>query len=102
PIIFRWKSDNTLDLGFGAEDVAAVEPLLVTHNSNGEIEGVKYDRISAALVNAVKELQERIDAQNKLIDELKAVRTENAGLKMQIAGILMRLEQVDKKLTDGK
>jgi hypothetical protein len=72
PITFRWKSDNSLDLGFGAEDVAAVEPLLVTHNAQGQVEGVKYDRISAALVNAVKEQQTQIEKQQAQIEEQKA------------------------------
>jgi len=63
PITFKWKADNSLDLGFGAEDVAAVEPLLVTHNDRGEVEGVKYDRITAVLVNAVKEQQTLIASQ---------------------------------------
>jgi hypothetical protein len=65
PISFKWKADNSTDLGFGAEDVAAVEPLLVTRNANGEVEGVKYDRITAVLVNAVKEQQLQIDRQQK-------------------------------------
>src|SRR6266516_2557031 len=30
PITFRWKADQMLDIGLGAEDVAAVEPLLVS------------------------------------------------------------------------
>ena len=71
PITFRWKADNILDLGFGAEDVAKAEPLLVTHNQNGEIEGVKYERISAVLVNAVKEQQEQIKRQQSEIESLK-------------------------------
>src|SRR5205807_8687802 len=61
PITFQWKSSNAADLGFGAEEVAAVEPLLVSHNEKGEVEGVKYDRISAVLVNAVKEQQAQIE-----------------------------------------
>jgi hypothetical protein len=71
PISFRWRSDNEADLGFGAEDVAKAEPLLVTHNAKGEVEGVKYDRITAVLVNAVKEQQSQIDTQNRLINELQ-------------------------------
>jgi hypothetical protein len=55
------------DVGFGAEDIAAVEPLLVTYNEKGEIEGVKYDRIVTVLVNAVKEQQAQIDALKKLL-----------------------------------
>ncbi len=71
PITFRWKSNDAADLGFGAEDVAKVEPLLVTHNAKGEVEGVKYDRISAVLVNAVKEQQTQIELLRKQIDALQ-------------------------------
>jgi hypothetical protein len=92
PVTFRWKSTNRLDLGFVAEEVAAVEPLLTTHNTQGQIEGVKYDRISAALVNAVKEQQRQLAAQQQQIDELKALRAENAELKAQIVAILARLK----------
>lgn len=71
PITFKWKADNSPDLGFGAEDIAAVEPLLVTHNDKGQVEGVKYDRITAVLVNAVKEQQEQIKQQQSQIQSLK-------------------------------
>lgn len=50
------------DLGLGAEDVANVEPLLVTYNNKGEVEGVKYDRVGVVLVNAVKEQQTQIES----------------------------------------
>ena len=68
------------DLGLGAEDVEAIEPLLVTYNAKGEVEGVKYDRIGVVLVNAVKEQQKmiekqqlQIDLQVKQIAEMKAL-----------------------------
>lgn len=61
PVTFDWKSDGTHDLGFVAEEVAAVDPLLATYR-DGEVEGVKYDRISAVLVNSVMEQQAQIDA----------------------------------------
>ena len=69
PITFDWKSGGMHDLGFGAEDVAKVDPLLVTYNRQGEIEGVKYDRISAALVNAVKAQQAQITQQAALLQQ---------------------------------
>jgi len=72
PIKFDWKEGGMHDLGFGAEDVAKVNELLVIHNDKGEVEGVKYDRISAVLVNAVKEQQAQIEAQEKKIDALAA------------------------------
>ena len=63
--------NGALDLGLGAEDVAAIEPLLVNYNEKGEVEGVKYDRIGVVLVNAVKEQQEQIASQTAEIDQLK-------------------------------
>ncbi len=71
PILFNWKTSGETDLGLGAEDVAKVEPLLVTHNEKGEIEGVKYDRIAVVLLNAVKEQQAQIQNQQREIESLK-------------------------------
>lgn len=68
PIRFEWKDGGMKDVGFGAEEVAAVEPLLVSYSAGGQVEGVKYDRISAVLVNAVKEQQGQIEAQQAQIE----------------------------------
>ena len=67
PISFDWKEDGMKDIGFGAEDVARVDPLFVTYNRKGEVEGVKYDRLSVVFVNALKEQQTQIEAQQKQI-----------------------------------
>jgi hypothetical protein len=69
PISFSWKASDQRDIGLVAEDVEKLEPLLVTHNAAGEVEGVKYDRLSVAFINAFKEQQEQIDAQARLIRE---------------------------------
>jgi hypothetical protein len=50
----------------------SVEPLLVTHNNKGEIEGVKYDRITVALINGMKEQQEQIKTLQALNTQLSA------------------------------
>jgi hypothetical protein len=71
PITFDWKDDGTKDLGLGAEDVAKVEPLLVTRNEDGQVEGVKYDRLSIILLNALKEQQTQIEDQQRTIEALK-------------------------------
>jgi hypothetical protein len=68
PITFDWKDGGMRDLGLGAEDVAAIDPLLVTYNDKGEVEGVKYDRIGVVLVNAVKEQQTQIESQQEQIE----------------------------------
>ena len=71
PITFDWKQGGMHDLGFGAEDIAAIEPLLATRNDKGEVEGVKYDRITAVLVNAIKEQQKQIEDLKKLVCQRK-------------------------------
>jgi hypothetical protein len=74
PVTFDWKDGGMHDLGLGAEDVAAVEPLLVTYNATGGVEGVKYDRLGVVLVNAVKEQQEQIELQKA---QILALQMEN-------------------------
>jgi hypothetical protein len=80
PVSFNWKTGNQPDIGLIAEEVAEVEPLLVTRDDKGEIEGVKYDRLGAVLVNAVneqqseiKQLKEQIQLQQRQIETLKSL-----------------------------
>ncbi len=77
PISFIWKDHPERDLGFAAEEVATVEPRLVTHNSKGEIEGVKYDRLTAVVVNAIKQQQTQIEQQQAQIQSLKKLVCRN-------------------------
>jgi hypothetical protein len=65
PIAFTWKSTGVRDLGFAAEEVEQIEPLLATYKK-GELLGVKYDQITTVLVNAVKEQQRIIEQQQQL------------------------------------
>ena len=84
PITFNWKEGGMRDLGFGAEDVEKIDPLLVTYNKEGQVEGVKYDRINVVLVNAIKEQQQQINAQQKQIgEELKRRRQLDQQLQQQ-------------------
>jgi hypothetical protein len=69
PVTFNWKATGERDLGLVAEEVAEVEPLLITHNKKGEIEGVKYDQLNIVLINAVREQQELIKALQKRLEQ---------------------------------
>ncbi|HMS09948.1 MAG TPA: tail fiber domain-containing protein, partial [Pyrinomonadaceae bacterium] len=73
PISFDWIDGQPRDLGLGAEEVAAIEPLLVTYNEKGDVEGVKYDRIGVVLVNVVKEQQSQIEALKAQMEEQRAI-----------------------------
>ncbi len=59
------------DVGLGAEEVERVEPLLTFRNKEGEIEGVKYNQLSAVLVNAIKEQQQQIRELQSQISSLR-------------------------------
>ena len=62
------------DLGFIAEEVEKVDPILVTYNEDGQVEGVKYKQLTAVVINAVKELK----AENETL------KLENVNLKNQL------------------
>ena len=89
PVSFTWKDGGLRDRGFVAEDVQKIEPLLVTYNSEGQVEGVKYDRITVALVNALKEQQAQIA-------ELQALKAENIELKARLDRINARLADIER------
>jgi len=76
------------DIGFGAEDVAKINPLFVTYNKEGQVEGVKYDRLSTAFVNAFNEQQAQITAQQEQIkkqqEAIKQQQTQIDSLKKLI------------------
>ena len=72
PVTFDWKNSGQADLGFVAEEVQQLTPLLTTLNAQGQIEGVKYDRITAVLVKGMQEQQQQIIAQQHEIRDLQA------------------------------
>lgn len=56
PVGFEWRGSGEADLGFVAEEVAAIDPRLVVRDDTGRVEGVKYDRLSAVLALALQQL----------------------------------------------
>lgn len=72
PVTFDWKDSKQPDVGFVAEEINQVAPLLATFSASGRVEGVKYDRVSAILVRAVQEQQQQLDAQDAQIQSLQA------------------------------
>ena len=91
PVTFDWKDTQAHDLGLVAEEVAAADPLLVTRNEKGEVEGVKYDRLSAVFINAFKEQQTQIEEQEAQIkaqeNQIKAQDKALVGLSSRLASL---------------
>lgn len=101
PVTFDWKGRNEHDLGLIAEEVAKIDPLLVTRNPDGEIQGVKYDQLSVVLINAIKEQQAGISDQQSVISGQKSQIDElNSKVKDQNSKIDNLQTQLDalKKL----
>jgi hypothetical protein len=62
PVAYEWKSTHEADIGFVAEEIATIDPRLVTRNAAGEVEGVKYERLTAVLAVALQDLGARLEA----------------------------------------
>lgn len=76
PIRFEWIDGGMQDVGFSAEAVAEIEPLLVSHNTEGAVEGVRYDRMAVLFVNALKAQQAQIESQQARLEALEALLCE--------------------------
>jgi (2Fe-2S) ferredoxin len=102
PITFNWRAGGRRDLGFGAEEVEKIDPLLVVYNEKGEVEGVKYKQMTAVLVNAINEQQTQITEQQRTIEQqklqLEQKDSQIESLKATMAQQESRLGAVESRL----
>jgi len=77
------KADGKHEIGVIAEEVGQVVPEVVAYEENGvDAQGVDYSRLTAVLIEAVKEQQVQIRALQVEIEQLRTARpssTETAG-----------------------
>ena len=83
--------DDKKHIGVIAQEVEEVLPELVVTDNEG-FKSVKYENLTPVLIEAVKEQQAIIDAQNKKIEELEAKAKEVDELKAQMKEILEKLK----------
>jgi trimeric autotransporter adhesin len=88
PVSFRYKKevDPTRSLSFGliAEEVAEVDPRLVTPDPDGKPETVRYEAVNAMLLNEFLKEHRRIEEQDKRIDQLTTQLKEQALLIQKV------------------
>jgi hypothetical protein len=71
-VYFDWKADGKHDLGMIAEDVGKVIPEVVAYEENGtDAKSLDYARLTAVLVEAVKEQQGQIEGLKQELVQLK-------------------------------
>ena len=83
------RSTGHREIGVVAQEVEAVFPELVTRWGEQGYRAVDYGRLTAVLVEAVKELRREKDRQ------VEALRAENAALRKRQAGLDARLKAVE-------
>jgi hypothetical protein len=72
---FRWKPEygGGEDIGFLAEEVARVVPEVVSYEPDGQVAGMDYARLTALLVEALKEEHRRNEALRAEVAELRSL-----------------------------
>jgi len=83
-VSFDWKDSGKPSVGLIAEEVEKVIPEVVAHNDK-DATGVNYDSLVGVLVEAVKEQDGIIQAQQRAIRELQEQQKINADLAMKVA-----------------
>lgn len=94
PVLFNWKKTGQPDLGFIAEEVAEVSPVLAIYNEQGAPDGVKYMNMTAVLVKAAQEQQKMISELQKSVSEKDV---EIQALKKALSEIMTRLAMIENK-----
>ncbi len=97
PVTYEWKADGQPDLGFVAEQVNEVTPLLTTYNKDGQIEGVKYDHITAILVKGIQEQQAQVLS---LQSQVSSLQSQNAALEQKNSDLETRLSAIEETLQE--
>jgi hypothetical protein len=67
----RRDGSSKAEAGLIAEDVNKIIPNIVSKNSNGDPEGIHYTKLTAYLVEAIKDLKSQIDPLKEEIKKLK-------------------------------
>ncbi len=80
PVKFSWNDSGMQDLGFIAEEVAGVNPLLAAYSEDGTLYGVKYPQLTSLLANSIQEQQGMISSQNTRIGTLETTSVASNSL----------------------
>jgi hypothetical protein len=83
-VSFDWKDSGKPSVGLIAEEVDKVIPEVVAHNDK-DASGVNYDSLVGVLVEAVKEQDKIIQAQQRAIQELQEQQKINAALSQKVS-----------------
>jgi hypothetical protein len=69
-VTFRYKNNNEFSIGLIAEEVVKIYPEFVSYDELGNISGINYSKLTAVLIQGVKELKQIVDEQQITINRL--------------------------------
>ncbi len=69
---YSWKESGIEEIGLIADEVQDVLPEMVHVDADSGVKGLKYTKMTAVLLEALKEQQIQIKEQQVQIDELKS------------------------------
>jgi hypothetical protein len=97
-ISFTWKADpnKKVSIGFIAQEFEKVIPELVFTNEVDGYKGINYAEVSAVLVEAMKELNTKID---KIENENVLLKAKNDQLKAENEKINTRLDKIEASMS---
>jgi hypothetical protein len=103
PVTFRYKKEidarRSLSFGLIAEEVAKVNPDLVTPDREGKPQTVRYEAINAMLLNEFLKEHRKVQEQGNTIAELK---NEIANLTETVKDQTKQIQKVTTKLDSTK
>ncbi|AKM84459.1 MAG: hypothetical protein UR58_C0001G0743 [Candidatus Campbellbacteria bacterium GW2011_OD1_34_28] len=101
PVSFNWKSDfinsSSTQIGFIAEEVDLLIPEVIGHDDKGNIMNLDYPKLTSVLVNAVKEIWQRVVENTS---NILANKNEIAELKERVAKLEALLVNQTASITE--
>jgi hypothetical protein len=99
PVTFRYKpeldAEGIPQFGLIAEDVEKVNPDLVVRDENGDLSGVRYEAVSAMLLNEFLKEHRKVQEQKAMIAQLKKdLQATAAYQQKQIEALTAGLQRV--------
>lgn len=99
-VSYQRNGDNAQEIGFIAEEIAALDSRLVFYEADGTtVRGVKYEQITAVLTKAIQDQSGKLEGINT---SLLAQGLRVDSLSAELTALATRLEGLEKNLEDYK
>ena len=103
-VSYDLKASGKHEIGVIAEEVGEVVPEVVSYEANGkDAQGVDYGRLTALLIEAVKQQQQQVAAQQRLASEqqqeIRALHRQIAAEQKQISALKQRATTLESMMT---